>query len=288
VPEIQEARDFNSDDVRQYEERGYYFPIRVLTGTEAAAFKEKFLRYLEQTRDRRERLPPRDQYVVLSETHTYLKWVYEIVSHPLVLDVVEKILGPNLMVWGSRWFSKMPGEKTYVSWHQDATYWGLRPPNVTTAWIALSESSPKNGCMRVIPGSHQGRLLPQNETYSPDNALSRGQEIAVEVDESKAIDLVLQPGQMSLHHIGIVHSSKVNISGKPRIGIAVRYITPNVSQEGKDRALAMLVRGRDDYGHFELVDPPERDEPSTGDLLPKAVERMMKSVMPQGNPLRRA
>jgi hypothetical protein len=94
--------------------------------------------------------------------------------------------------------------------------------------------------------------------------------------------------QMSLHHIGIVHGSKINASAKPRIGIAVRYITPDVLQEGKDRALAMLVRGADDYGHFELVDAPERDAPSTGDLLPKAVERMMRSVMPQGSPLRKA
>jgi non-heme Fe2+,alpha-ketoglutarate-dependent halogenase len=254
---IQQIRELNPEAVLQYQEQGYSFPIQVLTESEAAAFRQKFMWYLEQTRGRREKLPPRDQYAVLSETHTYLKWVYEIVSHPLVLNVIEKILGPNLLVWGSRWFSKMPGEKTYVSWHQDASYWGLHRPNVTTAWIALSESGPENGCMRVIPGSHQGGLLPQNETYSPDNALSRGQEIAVEVDESKAIDLVLQPGQMSLHHIGVVHGSKANTSGKPRIGIAIRYITPDVSQEGEDRALAMIVRGRDDYGHFELVEPPE-------------------------------
>jgi ectoine hydroxylase-related dioxygenase (phytanoyl-CoA dioxygenase family) len=183
------------------------------------------------------------------------------------------------MVWGSRWFAKMPGEKTYVSWHQDATYWGLHPPNVTTAWIALSHSNPENGCMRVIPGTHLGELLPQTETYAPENALSRGQEIAVEVDESRAVDLKLRPGEMSFHHIGIVHGSNVNTSDKPRIGIAVRYITPDVVQDGPERPLGMLVRGKDDFGNFELIDPPQTDEFPMPGQTPKAVQRMMKSVM---------
>jgi ectoine hydroxylase-related dioxygenase (phytanoyl-CoA dioxygenase family) len=219
---------------------------------------------------------------VLSETHTYLKWVYWIVSHPNVLNLVEGILGPNLLVWGSRWFSKMPGEKTYVSWHQDATYWGIHPPNVVTAWIALSESVPENGCMRVIPRTHKGSLLPQKETYAPENALSRGQEIAVEVDEDKAVDLILDPGELSLHHIGIVHGSNVNRSNKPRIGIAVRYLTPEVIQDGIDTPFALLVRGRDDFGHFELLQPPQSDEVPPDDVIPRAVQRMMKNVMPQG------
>src|SRR5690242_4465269 len=179
----------NEPQLRQYDEHGYLCPIRVLTEQEVSEFRAKFLTHLERTESKRKLLPPREQYVVLSETHTYLNWGYRIVSHPKVLDAVESILGPDLLVWGTRWFSKMPGEKTYVSWHQDATYWGLHPPNVTTAWVALSASGPENGCMRVVPETHKGALLPQNETYAPDNALSRGQEIAVDVDESKAVDL---------------------------------------------------------------------------------------------------
>ena len=278
----QQVKNLDQEQVSRYRECGYYFPVRALTEIEAAEFRKQFLGYLDQTREQREKLAPRDQYVVLSETHTYLNWVYRIVSHPDVLNAVERILGPNLLVWDSRWFSKMPGEKTYVSWHQDATYWRIHPPNVTTAWIALSESIPENGCMRVIPGTHRGNLLPQRETYAPENALSRGQEIAVEVGQAKAVDLTLQPGELSLHHIGIVHGSNVNRSGKPRIGIAVRYITPDVVQDGTETPLAMLVRGSDDFGNFELLDPPPSNDPLREGVIPRAVERMMKSIMPQG------
>lgn len=137
---------------------------------------------------------PRDKRVFLTETHFYLSWVHRIVSHPRVLNTVESVLGPNIMVSNSHWFPKFPGDKAFVSWHQDATYWGLSPANVTTAWVALSESTPQNGCLRVVPGSHRPPLLPQRETYAADNMLSRGQEIALEVDDNHAVDLPLRPG----------------------------------------------------------------------------------------------
>jgi non-heme Fe2+,alpha-ketoglutarate-dependent halogenase len=104
-------------------------------------------------------------------------------------------------------------------------------------------------------------MLPQRETYAPDNVLSRGQEIAVEVDEAQAIDLVLRPGEMSLHHIWIVHGSRPNISSTPRIGLATRYVSTEVKQDSPFKPVALLVRGRDDHGHFELLDPPAEDDP---------------------------
>lgn len=267
--------------IRQYTQAGYCFPIRVLDESEVREFSSQFLDFYAEKKARLSSIPAREQSSLLSETHTSHDWVYRLAAHPRVLDAVETVLGPNLLIWGSRWFSKMPGEKTYVSWHQDGTYWGLQPPNVTTAWIALSRSGVENGCLRVIPGSHMQGLLPQNETYAPENALSRGQEIAVEVDEHQAVDLVLQPGEMSLHHIGIVHGSKVNTSDQPRIGIAVRYITPEVIQTGPEIPYAMLVRGRDRYNHFEHLPPPRTgmSEAESDAIQRKAVERMLTSVM---------
>jgi ectoine hydroxylase-related dioxygenase (phytanoyl-CoA dioxygenase family) len=171
-------------------------------------------------------------------------------------------LGPNLLAWNSNWFTKMPGEKSFVSWHQDGTYWKLNPPTVVTAWVALTPSAPTNGCMRVIPGTHTQPMMPQRETYLPENALSRGQEIAVEVDEREAVDLSLAPGQMSLHHIWIVHGSNANTSkDTPRIGIAIRYTRPEVRQESPTRPYAMLVRGEDRYGNFNLQPPPTFTSP---------------------------
>jgi len=264
----------------QYEELGYYFPVCVLESPEVAEFRARFIDHIESNRELLKALPPKNHYVVLSETQTYLEWVYRIVSHPRVLDAVESILGANLLVWSSRWFSKMPGDKTYVTWHQDATYWGLHPPNVTTAWIALSDSIPENGCMRVVPETHGGDLLPQRETYAPDNALTRGQEIAVEVDESRAVDIVLHPGEMSLHHIKIVHGSNVNTSDKPRIGIAVRYITPDVTSEGSEPEKALLVRGKNEFGNFELIEPPVKDMVHHGEI-PEIIRSRMKNLMPK-------
>jgi len=265
----------------RYAERGYYFPLRVLSNEEVAYFQKQYADFHERNRSQLQKLPANEQYPIWSETHTSLKWVYEMASHPKVLDAVSTILGPNLMVWGTRWFTKMPGDKTYISWHQDATYWGLHPPDVTTAWIALSDSVSENGCMRVIPETHKAGMLPQNETYAPDNALSRGQEIAVAVEESQAVDIVLRPGEMSLHHIGIVHGSNPNISGTPRIGLAIRYISTAVLQDAKERSLAMLVRGRDEFGHFDLIDPPSADSPATAHAQSEAVRRMMANVMPK-------
>jgi non-heme Fe2+,alpha-ketoglutarate-dependent halogenase len=268
-----------------YRDRGYYFPVRVFSDSETEEFRQQFLNYLSRNRDRISGLPPREHYTVMTQTHMLLRWVFRMVSHPNVLDAVEGVLGPNIIVWSSQWFPKMPGDRTYISWHQDATYWGLHPPNVTTAWIALSESCPENGCMRVIPGTHHGPLLPQVETYAQDNALSRGQEIAVKVEESRAVDLVLKPGEMSLHHIGIVHGSNANKSEKPRIGLAVRFITPEVIQDGAARQMAVLVRGRDEFGHFDFVDPPEDDtiSPRDTELHLEALRRQRANIMPKGS-----
>lgn len=268
-----------------YREHGYYFPVRLFCDSETEEFREQFLAYLSRNQEQISGLPPREHYIVMAQTHILLRWVFRMVSHPNVLDAVESVLGPNLIVWGSQWFPKMPGDKTYISWHQDATYWGLHPPNVATAWIAVTESSPENGCMRVLPGSHHGPLLPQVETYAQDNALSRGQEIAVKVDDSRAADLILQPGEMSLHHIGIVHGSNANKSAKPRIGLAVRFITAEVIQDGAERQMAVLVRGQDEFGHFDFVDPPQDDviSPQDKELHHKVLKRQRTNIMPKGS-----
>ncbi len=274
------ALGLSPEQLSKYEARGYHFPVPVLDDSEVADFRGDFDNFLDYNRARLKELPANKQGSVLSQTHTFLHWVYRIVSHPKVLDAVESLVGPNLLVWDSGWFTKMPGDKKYISWHQDATYWGLHPPKVTTAWVALSESTPENGCMRVVPGSHRERLLPQRETYAPDNALSRGQEIEAEVDEIRAVDLVLRPGEMSLHHIAIIHGSKANTSDKPRIGIAIRYLATDVVQDGSVRQFALLVRGKDEFGHFELIDPPQTDDPSRTEIQQEAFNRVRRNIMP--------
>jgi len=269
-----------SEQERQfYEENGYLFPLHVFDDQETAEFRQQFDDYTEQNRERLRKLIPRERRAVYALTHLMLPWVYRMASHPRVLDAVEGAIGPNILVWGSDWFVKFPRDRAFISWHQDGAYWGLQPAKVTTAWIALSASTLESGCMQVMPGT-QKTQLPQRETYAVDNALSRGQEIALEVDESKAVALCLAPGEMSLHHIGIAHGSKPNSADYPRIGIAVRYIAPEVIQQGSERQIVQLVRGKDEYGNFEIVAPPD-DAVGAAKIRKEADRRVLGNVYPK-------
>lgn len=280
-----QAGSLTPEQLSFYQEHGYYFPISVFGEAEAADFRKRFDDYLGQREAQVKGMLQRDRRNTFTDLHLCMPWVYQMVSHPLVLDAVESVLGPNLLVWGAQWFPKLPGEKAYVSWHQDGAYWGLKPPTVTTAWIAITESVRENGCMRVVPGTHQYPSLPQRETYAADNMLSRGQETAVEIDEKKAVDLVLRRGEISLHHVGAVHGSGPNTSNGPRIGLAVRYIAPEVKQSGRKLDIAVLVRGKDEYGHFELAKPTERGEnPEESALLAEAHRRKTANIMPSQPP----
>ena len=155
-----------------------------------------------------------------------------------------------------------------MSWHQDLTYWGLDPADIVTAWIALSESGPQNGAMRVIPGTHTSEVVPHKDTFAANNLLSRGQEISVEVDETKAVTLELEPGQMSLHHVKLIHGSEPNPSDKRRIGLAIRYIPTHVRQIAGMTDSAMLVRGADAFGHFHAGGAAARRSLGRGDRAP--------------------
>ena len=249
----------NSAQQAAYKESGYHYPLRAFSEEEAEVLKQKFLAYRESSLKKiNKNMIPREQALFMMDTHWFLRWVYEIAANQNILDAVESVLGPNILVWGTQFFPKFPGDKAYVSWHQDAAYWGLSPANVTTAWVALAESKSANGCLRVIPKSHKTEL-PQRDTYAESNMLSRGQEIAVDVDESQAVDFVLKPGEFSLHHVGVVHGSGPNVSDIARIGVAIRYISPDVVQKQNIRDMTILVRGKDDYHHFDLAEPPEKD-----------------------------
>ncbi|SMX32597.1 phytanoyl-CoA dioxygenase family protein [Maliponia aquimaris] len=169
----------------------------------------------------------------------------QIARTPAVLDAVSCILGPDLLVWSVELFIKEPGSNAVVSWHQDLTYWGMgETDEELTAWIALTDVSVQAGCMRFLPGSHAGRIVDHQDTFAADNLLSRGQEIAG-VDEGAAVHGPLKPGQMSFHHGRCFHASGPNRSADRRIGVAIRYVTPEVKQSELGRDYAMPVRGRD-------------------------------------------
>jgi ectoine hydroxylase-related dioxygenase (phytanoyl-CoA dioxygenase family) len=176
------------------------------------------------------------------------------------------VLGPDLLCWGSQFFAKNGGDPSYVSWHQDATYWGLSSPDVVTAWVAFTPSTVESGCMRVVPGTQHAQV-PHKDTFVEANLLSRGQEVEVDVDENDAVDVILAPGEMSLHHVLICHGSEPNRAKHRRVGFAIRYIAASVYQTSGVRESATLVRGKDANDHFDHELPPEAD------MHPDAVAR---------------
>ena len=243
--------------VRQYHELGYYAPVPVMTRAEAADLRSK-LEAFEATGGGM-------QGPVRHKPHLLFTWLNELIRHPRILDAVEDVIGPDILCWGTTFFTKEARNPSYVSWHQDSTYWGLEPPDIITAWVAFTDSDAANGAMRVIPASHKLDQAPHRDTFAADNLLSRGQEIMVEVDEREAKMLVLAAGEMSLHHVRLIHGSDPNPSDDRRIGFAIRYVPTYVRQVAGSADSATLVRGEDRYGHFELEPRPDAD------MSPKAM-----------------
>ena len=165
-----------------------------------------------------------------------------------------------------------------MSWHQDSTYWGLEPPDIVSAWIAFTPSRRANGCMRVVPGTHALGQLAHVDGFADENLLSRGQEVQVEVDEAEAVDLELEPGEMSLHHVRIVHGSNPNPTDVPRIGFVVRYIATHCRQIG-GRTPAALVRGEDRYGHFDPLPCPAAEFDPEARAVYDAAAPVLRSIL---------
>jgi ectoine hydroxylase-related dioxygenase (phytanoyl-CoA dioxygenase family) len=240
-----------TEAVEHYRTHGFYAPIRALSIQEAGTLRRK----LEAHENRHGLLKGQMRH----KSHLLFTWLDELIRHPAILDGVEDIIGPNILVWGSSFFTKEGHDPGYVSWHQDSTYWGLDPADIVTAWVALSESTAENGAMRVIPGSHKLDQIEHHDTFAESNLLSRGQEIAVDVDETRARMLELRPGEMSLHHVRLIHGSDPNPSGKRRIGFAIRYLPTYVRQVVGTHDSATLVRGVDEFRNFEPEQRPESD-----------------------------
>jgi ectoine hydroxylase-related dioxygenase (phytanoyl-CoA dioxygenase family) len=209
------------DQVEQYRHDGFLFPVHVLSPAEAETAGQALQDVVRQCDIPMGRVPM---------LHEYFRWAYDLVAHPRILDVVEKILGPDLIVWGTLVLSKEPGSRSMVPWHQDRAYAGFLSgsPSVSV-WIALTPVTSQNGCLRVIRASH-GALLPFSNEKSADDMLRRGQRIVAKVNEADAVDIVLRPGEASLHDDTLIHGSNPNHSDGPRTGFIIRYATPAISQ----------------------------------------------------------
>ncbi len=240
--------------MQSYEEDGFCSPVDVMSEADAIALRHRLEAVERQFPDV---LAPNQR----NNTHLILSVIDEIAHHPVIMDAVEDLIGPDILVFGTVLFIKEPGDPGYVSWHQDATYMGLEPHDGTTAWLALSPSNAESGCMSMLPGSWKNGILTHTDTFGDDNILTRGQEIDVG-ETDNGVDLVLRPGQMSLHNRRIVHSSQPNRSDDRRIGIVIQsYLPPHVRQEGGE--------GFVQWGRGEPVPPHHTAlKRASGDMMP--------------------
>lgn len=256
----------------RYSRDGFAFPFRGLSPEEARAARGKLEAYEAEAGG-----PLKS--AMRHQTHMLFTWIDDLVRHPAILDRVEEVIGPDILCWGANLFIKEPRTEDFVSWHQDATYWGLEPADqIITAWVALSDVPIESGAMKFLAGSHRLGQVNHDDTFHKNNLLSRGQEIELEVDESEATDIVLEAGEFSLHHVLLAHGSHPNRTDDRRIGLAVRYIPTSVRQT-MIRGMATLVRGEDRYGHFDLAGPPKADlDEEAVAIHAEATDRLVKAL----------
>ncbi len=230
---------------------GCVFPIRVMSREQAQELRQRLESFESSTGG-----PLKGD--LRHKSHLLFPWLNDLVHDSRIVGAIEDLYGPNLLCWTTNFFIKEAANPAFVSWHQDSTYWGLNKPDVVTAWIALTPSNASNGAMGFIPGTHTSDQIAHRDTFAKNNLLTRGQEVAVDVDMSKAVTISLEPGEISLHHVRLVHGSPANPSPDRRIGFAIRYIPTSVAQiAGRDSAT--LVSGSDEFHHFDPEPRPTRD-----------------------------
>ena len=240
------------DEIAEHYQRdGFAFPYRALPETEATESRYRIEALLEsdsRAGDHARAFP-----------HLVFPTVDRLAHDDRLIDAVETVLGPDILLWGSGFFLKPPHTGGHVTWHQDLTYWGLDGTDEVAVWLALSPATVENGCMRFVPGSHRDGIRAHTDTFAEDNLLSRGQVLAVDIDEAATVPVTLAPGELSLHHGHLFHASGSNTTDEWRLGLAIQYLAPSMRQVVARKDFAQLLRGVDHYGHFEALPRPRID-----------------------------
>jgi hypothetical protein len=251
------------EQVERYHHDGYLYPFPALSAAELAECNAGLARYEDwlggpvNQADRRWR----------SASYVVLPWVDALTRHSRILDVVEDLIGPDILVYTATWFIKEAESPTFAAWHQDATYFGLDPHEHVTAWVALSDAGAEAGCMEVVSSAGRPRQLRHAALGLKDSINGGGQAIVARFFEGGGEMMALEAGSFSLHHTLCRHRSAPNRAAHRRVGLGISYIPAHCRVTGSVRMCARLVRGRDTGGNFDLIPPPE------GELHPAAIAR---------------
>lgn len=272
------SKTLTEEQVRNYKDCGFVTPLPVYSGEEAQAYRAQ----LENVESNMSVF-----FQGIGQIKFYLRfsWAYKMATHPTLLDAVEDLIGPNIMLYHNTAWIKQKKDKAYVSWHQDNTYFGHDPCEVLTAWVALSPATRESGCMQFVPGSHKEglRALREPDTAGA-NMLSSGANIDISSEANDPVPIILQPGEASIHHAFLIHGSLPNNSEDRRVAVTFVYHPPYLQQIGNCPTSAMLVRGQDKYGIFEHETPPiAGDEDGNALRHEKAVKLYRNKAQELGN-----
>ena len=268
------------EQIEQYHDEGFISPVRVISEAQALSIKNQ----LEQVE-----VEFPDEINAESRNNLHLSFAFldALAHNKIIVDAMEDLIGPDIALWASVMFIKEPSSKQYVSWHQDATYMGLDSIDFPTPWIALSPSNIETGCMTMIAGSHHSEIQNHEDTFAENNILTRGQVIP-NIDKSKAVDLILEPGEMSIHHGAIIHGSQPNKSNQRRIGFSLQsYVPPSIKQVvGKNIWTHIRGQKRKDIDGIELSRPNYNMDPITVEQR-RFAEENLSEILYKGAKLKR-
>lgn len=272
------GKKLTDTQIEAFHRDGFVFPVTVFSENDA-------LRLRNELEAAEEKWPEAFVGAARNNAHLTLTCLDEIVHNDVLVDAMEDLIGPDILNYGTVLFIKEAQDPGFVSWHQDARYMGLEPHTGITAWVALTHSNEENGCMQMIPGSHD-RIKDHIDTFDDENILTRGQAVK-DIDDSQAVSLTLRPGQMSIHSSRVVHSSQPNRSHGRRIGFVIQpFMPPHVKPTIK-RSSVQLVRGSDPHGNFDLVGRPYSDMAPQNVAAKDAVNSIWAEILYDGAKQRR-
>ena len=235
-----------------YDKNGYYFPFDVIDKKKIDIPATRLIEIYNN--------PPKNiKHPWNLQAHLLANWIYDLCVSPILLDAVESIIGPNILIQSADIFIKPANGIKHINWHQDANYWGLDPYELITGWIALTDVNVVNGCMNYLPRSHLQNKIEHIETFDKYSDLTRGQEVNININKNEVVPVVLNKGQAALHHCLLAHGSHSNKTNFPRIGIAVRYLPTHVKQTKGPPISMILARGIDNYKNFKMDKIPSGD-----------------------------
>lgn len=264
--------------ITQYHDHGWLSPLDVLSVEEVNAARAN----LESFEAEHGPMSGRSER---SRAYLPFRWVDDIMRKPGLVDMVEDLIGPDILCWNAIFWIKEPEAESFVGWHQDATYWGLDNHELVSVWVALSHAGEQAGCMSVLPGSHQHELV-HAETYDKDNLLTRGQHIQ-DIDPTATVAMPLRPGQASFHNVATAHGSGTNRTTDRRIGLSLHYMPTHTRQTLADWDSAALVRGSDRHNNFDHAPRPTSDlEPAVMDYHARSADALRRIVYNGSKPTR--